>query len=195
MGADIVEVRLDLTGVLSLDAARSSLTDIPVPLILTLRSAEEGGEFRGSHAEWWSVLEPLLRFATFVDVEQKFMVYAPRLRERGKIVITSLHTPSMPGPDELLALVTRLRGGGDIPKIAVMPSSKDDILSLLSFTLHAEKPVVVSTMGERFRSVRLMLPLFGSEFFFCHTGTPTSPGQYHIREWKEFSGMVEKGFE
>ncbi|MDD1715823.1 MAG: type I 3-dehydroquinate dehydratase [Methanolinea sp.] len=193
MGADIVEVRLDLTGPVPPEMARRTLTDIPVPLLLTLRSAEEGGEFRGSREDWWALLEPLLPFFTFVDVEQQFAVHAPCLREAGKIVVSSLHTPSMPSRDELRASIVRLRNYGDIPKIAVKPSGKDDALALLSFTLHEEKPVVVSIMGAQFRFVRLMLPLFGSEFFFCHAGTSTSPGQYHIREWKEFIRMVEGG--
>ncbi len=190
-GADIVELRLDLTGPIPLDLARGAMSDIPVPLMLTLRSAGEGGEFRGGVEDWWNRLEPLLPFASFVDVEQRFKVHAPCIREAGKTVVSSLHMPSMPGPEEFQALITKLRTFGDIPKIAVMPSTKDDVLDLLSFTLHAEKPVVVSIMGARFRFVRLVLPLFGSEFFFCHAGTPTSPGQFHIREWKEFEEIVQ----
>ncbi|OPX66136.1 MAG: 3-dehydroquinate dehydratase [Methanoregulaceae archaeon PtaB.Bin056] len=189
-GAEIIEVRLDLCGQIPEQHAKEVFSDIPVPLIFTLRSAGEGGLFQGGPGEWWEILQPYLSYATFIDVEERFASFAPRLKEIGKTVISSYHTPSMPDPPALAVREERLRSFGDIPKIVVGPRSEDDVLALLSFTRQARKPVITSTMGTGFRYARLLLPLFGSYLIFCHCGTAASPGQYHVREWKEFCRLV-----
>lgn len=189
-GADVIEVRLDLTGHIPGHFASETFSGLPLPLIFTLRSAEEGGLFAGGADEWWEIIRPFLPFATYVDVESRFACHAPRLKAAGKTVIASHHTPSMPDPGTLAELESRLRSYGDIPKIVVSPASESDILSLLSFTLNAGKPVITSIMGTGFRYARLMLPLFGSYLIFCHCGQAASPGQYHLEEWKEFCTLL-----
>lgn len=183
--ADLLEIRLDLTGPISSEEAKTMFHDIPVPLILTVRSSSEGGMFRGSPKEWWDLLQPLLPHATYIDVEREFRDFAPVLRERGKKVIASYHTGSMPDGGALEAIREELSSYGDIPKIVVSPGSGDDVLTLLSFTLHAGKPIITSTMGARFSFARLMLPFFGSSFLFCHAGRPVAEGQVHILRARE----------
>ncbi|OQC67187.1 MAG: 3-dehydroquinate dehydratase [Euryarchaeota archaeon ADurb.Bin009] len=46
-------------------------------------------------------------------------------------------------------------------------------------------------MGAGFRYARAVLPLFGSEFVFCHAGTPTAEGQYHIREMRQLADLLK----
>ena len=38
-------------------------------------------------------------------------------------------------------------------------------------------------MGASFRYARAVLPLFGSEFVYRHTGVPTAEGQYSVEEF------------
>lgn len=189
-GADIIEIRLDLTGNILEETARASFSDSPVPLIFTIRSVREGGLFSGGLQEWWDTLLPCIPYATYVDIEEAFAPLAPRLKEGGVSILSSVHTNSMPDTRELTELDTRLRSFGDIPKIVVAPGSADDVLSFLSFTHHAEKPIVTSIMGMEFRYARLLLPLFGSNLIYCHCGTAASPGQYHVKEWREFCHLV-----
>ena len=190
-GADIIEVRLDLTGRIPEQYAQEVFSDIPVPLIFTLRSADEGGSFQGGAGEWWEILQPYLSYATYIDIEERFASFAPLLKGMGKTLISSYHTPSMLDPHALAVRESRLRSFGDIPKIVVGPRTEDDVLALLSFTRQARKPVITSIMGTGFRYARLLLPLFGSYLIFCHCGTAASPGQYHVREWKEFCRLVK----
>ena len=189
-GTDIIEIRLDLTGNILEQTAHEVFSELPVPLIFTLRSTAEGGSFAGSPGKWWENLRPFLPYATYIDVEERFAQFAPRISEMGKTVISSLHTGTMPDPHALVSLETKLRSFGDIPKIVVAPRSEEDVLALLSFTHRAEKPIITSIMGTGFRYARLLLPLFGSYLVFCHCGTAASPGQYHIREWREFCRLV-----
>lgn len=190
-GADIIEIRLDLTGNISEETAGASFSDIPVPLMFTIRSVREGGLFSGGMQEWWDTLLPCIPFATYIDIEKAFAPLAPRLKEKGVSILSSVHTHSMPGTRELAELEAGLRSFGDIPKIVVAPGSTDDVLTLLSFTCHAEQPIVTSIMGAEFRYARLLLPLFGSHMIYCHCGTAASPGQYHVREWREFCHLVK----
>ncbi|KQC08867.1 MAG: hypothetical protein APR55_11005, partial [Methanolinea sp. SDB] len=154
------------------------------PVLLTLRSADEGGQFGGDADEWWETMEPLLPVAAMVDIEQPFAPYAPRVREMGKTVVASFHTSQMPGPRELEAIGNALRTYGHIPKIVPKPRDTRDLISLLSFTEHSPKPVITSVMGEEFRFARIITAFFGSEIIFSYVGTPASPGQYHVLEAK-----------
>ncbi|HQE85334.1 MAG TPA: type I 3-dehydroquinate dehydratase [Methanolinea sp.] len=188
-GADVIEVRLDLTGSVSPEEANATFRDLTVPLIFTVRSAAEGGMFAGGPEEWWDMVRPCLPYATFIDVERSFRSFAPVLRREKKTIIASFHTPSMPDPGSLEALRRDLAGYGDIPKIVVGPRSEEDVLSLLSFTLHAEKPIITSIMGSRFSFIRLMLPFFGSSFIYCHAGSPAAEGQIHLSRAREIMGL------
>jgi 3-dehydroquinate dehydratase-1 len=153
-----------------------------IPLIITLRSKQEGGLFTGTASEWFREIEPLLPFASYVDIEQRYSSFAPAIKNTGPKIVASYHASHMPSQSELVLINKNLRKYGDIPKIVVGPVSHDDVLILLSFTLHAEKPIITSIMGDNFRNIRPILPIFGSEWIFGHMGDPTSAGQYHINE-------------
>ncbi|HUU74935.1 MAG TPA: type I 3-dehydroquinate dehydratase [Methanoregulaceae archaeon] len=181
-GADLIEIRLDRMSETSDDALRHSLSRINLPVLLTLRSDKEGGEFSGDASGWWDRIEPLIPVADMVDVEQSFMVHAPRIREMEKTVIASFHTLSMPGTGELQDIRNTLAGFGDIPKIVPRPMDYDDVLTLAAFTHHSPKPVITSIMGEKFRFARIMLALFGSSVLFSYVGSPASAGQFHLKE-------------
>ena len=45
-------------------------------------------------------------------------------------------------------------------------------------------------MGAEFRYARRSC-LFGSEFMFCHAGTPTAEGQYHIQEARQIADLLK----
>jgi 3-dehydroquinate dehydratase I len=188
---DLIELRLDLMpGDRRAIAARwHEATDIP--LVITLRSRAEGGQFSGTAGEWWEIVNPLVPFASFVDIEQEFSPFAPEVKKQGCTVVGSFHTMSMPSPSGLEDLGRALRTYGDIPKIVVSPGNYDQVLELLAFTSHTEKPVITSIMGERFRHIRAVLPLFGSSWVFGHAGAPTSVGQYSVDELKSLFAILK----
>jgi len=83
----------------------------------------------------------------------------------------------------LFVLEQELRSYGEIPKIVVTPGNEDDLIDLIAFTHAAKKPICTGVMGVAFRYARAILPLFGSEFVYCHTGVPTAVGQYSVEEF------------
>ncbi|HDQ08385.1 MAG TPA: type I 3-dehydroquinate dehydratase [Methanoculleus sp.] len=182
-GADLIELRIDLFDISPEDIAAVK-TPLP-PLIVTLRSREEGGRFDGTPEEWLAAMSHWCGTAAWIDVERKFSNYSRNLTKLGSCgIISSAHLPDTPGPEGLAALEAELRDYGDVPKIIVTPHSHHDVLCLLAFTLDAPKPVCTGAMGDGFRYARAVAPLVGSEFVYCHFGTPTAPGQYHIDTMK-----------
>ncbi|EJG08273.1 3-dehydroquinate dehydratase [Methanofollis liminatans DSM 4140] len=190
LGADLIELRLDLMDE-DLSAAMAGCSKAcAAPLIATLRSREEGGAFTGDPDRWFSIVQPFLDLVDYVDVERRFRRFAPLIRYQHTQVIASAHINYMPPPDDLKAIERDLRSFGDIPKIAVTPSSTHDLLDLLAFTLDADKPLITSVQGAEFRYARTFLPFFGSEMVYCHIGTPTAKGQYDIRELQQLKELL-----
>jgi len=189
-GADLIELRLDLYEGDLAEHTRRCREQVTLPIIATLRSAPEGGQYFGNAEEWMDRLSPLAPLVDYIDIEQRFSVHAPALRAVGKQVIASCHEGKMLSLTELFHLERDLRAFGDIPKIIVTPQSEDDLIDLISFTCAAKKPICTGVMGSHLRHARAILPLFGSEFVYCHTGNPTAEGQYSVEEFVQLRKLL-----
>lgn len=72
--------------------------------------------------------------------------------------------------------------GADIPKIAVMPQSKKDVLTLLAATeemstQYADRPIITMSMSGTGVISRLCGEVFGSAATFGMVGQGSAPGQ------------------
>ena len=117
-GADIVELRVDLMG--SAETAERYLREVsrsdhapPAPLILTVRSAEEGGGWTGNEAERSALIERLARHApAYVDTELAAWERSEALRNRfahqGRLIVS--HHDLKRTPDNLDGILGRLAG-------------------------------------------------------------------------------------
>ncbi|MDD1705407.1 MAG: type I 3-dehydroquinate dehydratase [Methanoregulaceae archaeon] len=180
-GADVVELRLDLfPRSLSMDQT-ALIRRCTLPLIVTVRSRQEGGNFRGAPDDWWALVSPWLPDAALVDVEQDFSMLTPLILDEGPDIIASFHSGRMLLGGELGAIASRLRAYG-IPKVVVRPENPIDVLTLCWFTQRTEKPIITSIIGSKYRYARVMLPLFGSAMAFSYAGEPTAEGQFPVRE-------------
>ena len=187
---DLIELRVDLMKGDYRTVAAHWHEKTGIPLVITLRSSAEGGKFSGTAEQWWEIISPLLPFASYVDIEQRFSSFAAEVKKQGCIVVGSYHANSMPSLSGLREIEKNLRRYSDIPKIVVAPGTCDQALDLLAFTCNAEQPVITSIMGERFRHIRAVLPLFGSSWTFGHMGEQTSPGQYSVQELKTLFSIL-----
>jgi 3-dehydroquinate dehydratase-1 len=191
LGADAIELRVDLyDGDLPAIVRKAKEEAAGLPVIVTLRSGHEGGQFFGDADAWIGRVRPLLPFADYVDIEQPFACHAAEVRASGAKIIASHHAPQMVPLYILFVMERELRAYGDIPKIVVTPQGDEDVLELLSFTQAAHKPICTGVMGDRFRHARAMLPLFGSEFVYCSVGAPTAAGQYSVQEFVELRKIL-----
>jgi 3-dehydroquinate dehydratase-1 len=189
-GADVIELRIDLYEGNLVTIVKKAKA-VGLPLILTLRSAQEGGQFFGSPEEWMRKIEPLLEYADYVDVERQFAGHVPVIRDANKKIIASHHAGQMVPLYILFVMERELRTYGDIPKIVITPQTEADVLELLTFTQAARTPICTGVMGSQFRYARAVLPLFGSEFVYCHMGTPTAAGQYSVEEFVQLRKILD----
>ena len=80
--------------------------------------------------------------------------------------------------------------GADIPKIAVMPQNKKDVLTLLAATEemvnnYADRPIITMSMAATGVISRVCGEVFGSALTFGAVGKASAPGQMGAGELKE----------
>ena len=88
--------------------------------------------------------------------------------------------------------------GADIPKIAVMPQSRRDVLTLLAATeemtsTYADRPIVTMSMSGTGVLSRLCGEVFGSAMTFGAAGKASAPGQMEVEDLKTVLGLIHKG--
>ncbi len=140
---------------------------------------------------WYEKIQPVVPLVEYIDIEQRFASYAPRVREAGKMIIASHHSAGMISLHDLFMLERELRTYGDMVKIIVTPGDEEDIIDLISFTHTIQNPVCTGVMGTQFRYARAILPLFGSHLVYCNTGTPTAAGQYSVEEFVRLMALLK----
>ena len=127
--------------------------------------------------------------ATAASVLEKVIKTA---HECGVKVIASNHDfRKTPPKAELISRMRKMQElGADISKIAVMPQSTEDVLTLLSATeemrrCYADRPVITMSMAATGVISRVCGEVFGSALTFGAVGKASAPGQMGAGELKE----------
>ena len=184
---DVVEWRVDwFEGVFDfakVEEVLKELRDIlgDKPLLMTFRTSKEGGEKAIADADYidLNVKAANTGYVDFVDVEiftgdDVVSTIIEKVHAAGVKVIASNHdfhkTPAMQDM------------GADIPKIAVMPQNKKDVLTLLAATEemandYADRPIITMSMAGTGVISRLCGEVFGSSMTFGAVGKASAPGQ------------------
>ena len=197
VNADIAEWRIDWCEYVSDSERRDALSEKirenlkGKPLLMTFRSAKEGGEREIAPQDYEALLEDVIdkRSADLIDIElSQGTACAKRLaakaHEAGITVIMSKHdfekTPKTP---ELIASMEQMLAcGTDVCKIAVMPQSYADVAELLCATgtmkeKHPDALLITMSMGQKGCVSRLCGGCFGSVMSFGTIGKASAPGQ------------------
>lgn len=197
--ADLVEIRLDLLDNDNSVDLTPFLTEIKSkldqPIIATSRHQSEGGEFHESEGLRLSQLWEAIEVADAVDIELGAEIRDSIMKaaEREDIpVILSYHNFWKTPPKEfLLELVdTMFEDGGDIAKIAVMPETLRDVLTVYEVLLECPGPTCAIAMGQVGRHSRVIAPLYGSVLTYASVGTNTAPGQIPLRDMRRTLDML-----
>ena len=210
--ADLVEWRADWYEDVSAfseviktaDMLRSILGE--TPLLFTFRSAREGGEKELSLESYAALLESVAKtgFVDLIDVEvfsgdDAVKNIIQTAHAHGVKVIASNHDfEGTPAREELVARLCKMQDlGADILKIAVMPQTRSDVLTLLSVTeemssRHTSRPVITMSMGRTGALSRLCGEVFGSAVTFASFGKVSAPGQIAIEDLKAGLRLLHK---
>ena len=103
-----------------------------------------------------------------------------------KVIASNHDFYKTPSKEDILQRLCKMQDmGADIPKIAVMPQSKKDVLTLLSATeemtrCHATSPIITMSMADTGVLSRLCGEVFGSSMTFAAVGKISAPGQMNV---------------
>jgi 3-dehydroquinate dehydratase-1 len=207
-GAQALELRADLladpTQVgAALDAVRAALEAVPGtcrPLLLTYRSATEGGKGAGHGQGYEDYLASLLQLrppVAAVDIEMACPASKALVAEAkagGYDVVGSCHdftaTPSRAQIAEKLVQITA--AGADITKVAYMPRNAQDVAALRHAAhdfadAYPHQPLIAISMGQLGAPSRTDLANCLT-FATIADGAASAPGQAtiaHVRAWLE----------
>lgn len=163
-------------------------------LLVTFRTKTEGGEQALSHPEYLAFLSLILDTdcADLLDIEfftagADLPLLVEQAHTAGVPVVCSSHDfAKTPPRAELVARMVQMQqAGADLPKMAVMPQSRTDVLELLAATAemaehHPETPVITMSMGALGAVSRLAGEAFGSAMTFANPGQASAPGQVSL---------------
>lgn len=200
---DFFEKALDTDKVLDiLDPLILALDGLP--LLFTFRTAGEGGNAQISIEEYTelNIKAAQTGFVDLVDIEVYFdemnmKNLIDRIQSNNVKIIGSNHnfskTPSKDDMVQRLCYMQQL--GADICKIAVMPQSKADLLTLLDATLtineqYPKTPVITMSMSDIGLLSRLSGEIFGSAITFGTIDKASAPGQIPVAQLKEVLDII-----
>lgn len=167
-----------------------------IPLLLTFRTKKEGGEKAIDTKDYkeLNLRAAKTGYVDFIDVE--IFTGDDVVREiidgahaAGVRVIASNHDFfKTPAKSDIIYRLRKMQDmGADIPKIAVMPQSKRDVLTLLCATEemvtdYADRPIITMSMAGTGVISRLCGEVFGSSMTFGAAKKASAPGQMGVND-------------
>ncbi len=200
--ADLIEWRADyFRKCTNKDALKSLLGKLNDriegrPLLMTLRTSEEGGCISISDEEYIETYKAAMStgFVDMIDVQymKKAGIRDALLTsaaEYGVKVIFSYHDFSKTPDDDFMTetLIGMQSAGADIAKIAFMPQNPSDVLRLMSVTEKVSSidgmiPIITISMSAMGIISRISGETFGSAVTFATAGESSAPGQLDADE-------------
>ena len=207
---DVVEWRADwFEGVFDFTQVEAVLKELRrvlgnTPVLFTFRTANEGGEKAIEPAAYAELNKRAAAtgLIDLVDVEaftgdEVVRDIIESAHESGVVVVASNHDfEKTPEKDEIVRRLRKMQElDADIPKIAVMPQSRKDVLTLLSATEemaseYADRPIITMSMSATGLISRLCGECFGSALTFGAVGKASAPGQMNASDLSEILNLI-----
>lgn len=210
--ADVVEWRVDwyedIFDFTKTEATMQALREVlgEMPILFTFRTSKEGGE-KAIETEAYVELNQNAAKTGLVDLvdveaftgDDVVKAVVEIAHENGVKVIASNHDfHKTPAKEEIVSRLRKMQElGADIPKIAVMPQNKKDVLTLLAATEemvseYADRPIITMSMSGTGVISRLCGEVFGSALTFGAVGKVSAPGQMGIEDLTTVLGLLHK---
>lgn len=168
------------------------------PILMTFRTSKEGGE-KAIEPEAYADLNLKAARSGYVDLIDVELFTGDDIvrkiidgaHEAGVKVIASNHNFTMtPAKSDIIYRLRKMQDmGADIPKIAVMPQNRKDVLTLLEATEemadnYADRPLITMSMAGTGVISRLCGEVFGSAMTFGAASKASAPGQMNVNDLK-----------
>lgn len=199
---DVVEWRVDwFEGVFDFFQVKDVLKELRevlgnIPLLMTFRTSKEGGE-KAIQPETYAELNLKAAetgYVDFVDVEiftgddiVKRIIDGAHASDV-KVIASNHDFFKTPEKSDIIYRLRKMQDmGADIPKIAVMPQTKKDVLTLLAATEemttnYADRPIITMSMAGTGVISRLCGEVFGSCMTFGAAKKASAPGQMGVND-------------
>lgn len=208
---DIMEWRIDYyeAGIKDnekLIATAKALRDVvgELPILVTFRTKNEGGVLELGEDEYLNLVATVVsnRLGDAVDIElfhdeERVKDLVKQAHNYNVVVIMSNHDfEKVPAKDVIEFRLKKMADlGADVPKLACMPHSADDVLTLLSATNDAHKalanPIITMAMADLGKVSRIAGQVFGSCLSFGAVGKTSAPGQLSIEDLRNAENYLE----
>ena len=203
--ADVVEWRIDwFENVFEFDKLADVLKDLrevlgDMPILMTFRTSKEGGE-KAIEDEVYADINIKAAQTGLVDMVDVEVFTGDEIVKKiiegahaaGVKVVASNHDfGKTPDKDDIVGRLRKMQElDADIPKIAVMPNSKKDVLTLLAATEemateYADRPIITMSMAGTGVISRLAGEVFGSALTFGAAAKASAPGQMGVNDLKD----------
>ncbi len=203
--ADIVEWRADwYRDVFSFEAMRSVLKTLreilqEKPILFAFRTAKEGGERAIDDDTYIALNKAVIESGEIdlLDVElfsrdkvvKEIIEYAHQ--NYVKVIASNHDFEKTPSKEEIILRLQKMQEmGADILKIAVMPQSKKDVITLLAATEEIARnderqPIVTMSMSGMGAVSRIAGETFGSAITFGSAKKASAPGQIPVENLRK----------
>lgn len=199
---DVVEWRVDwFEGVEDFNQVEDVLKELrevlkDIPVLMTFRTSKEGGERAISDEDYKALninaaksgLVDLVDVEIFTGDEVVKEIIDGAHAAGVKVVASNHDFHKTPAKSDIVYRLRKMQDmGADIPKIAVMPTNKKDVLTLLAATEEmandfADRPIITMSMGPMGVISRLSGEVFGSSMTFGAAKKASAPGQMGVAE-------------
>ncbi|SDB04465.1 3-dehydroquinate dehydratase [Pseudobutyrivibrio sp. YE44] len=167
-----------------------------VPILFTFRTAIEGGEEEITKEDYYKLNYGIIisGLVDMIDVElfmgdELVTATIEEAHAHGiKVVVSNHDFERTPAKKEIVNRLQRMQSlGADLPKIAVMPVDKTDVLTLLAATeemasTYSSTPIITMAMGRNGVISRICGEFFGSAVTFGSASHASAPGQIPANE-------------
>ena len=195
---DVIELRIDFyqeirnsSSLKSVLQKLRSMTDLPI--LLTYRSSREGGQMQLSDEEYQTFVKQACesQCIDLIDIELMsgnalvFQLVEIAHQNDIKVVMSNHDFDKTPCFSDMMNRLEQMEIlGADICKLAVMPITYKDVITLLNMTLEMshklERPIVTMAMGKIGVISRITGELTGSSMTFASAGKISAPGQMNV---------------
>ncbi|MEK5381923.1 type I 3-dehydroquinate dehydratase [Niallia sp. FSL W8-0635] len=177
-----------------------------IPLLFTFRTANEGGERQIEKEAYFQLnnrmvetgLIDLLDLELFMEEAAIVETIKQAHGQEIKVILSNHDFEKTPSKAEIISRLQKAEQlGADIPKIAVMPQSVKDVLTLLDATatmkeMDGNLPIVTMSMGGKGTLSRMAGEIFGSAITFAAAKKASAPGQIPIEELRYILNSLHK---
>ena len=177
-----------------------------LPLLFTFRTKKEGGEKEIDEKNYRTLnqLAAESGLADWIDVEvfsgDEVVNDLVRTAHENEVkVIGSNHDfEKTPSKEEIIRRLQKMQElDVDLPKIAVMPRKKEDVLTLLAATeemnrKYADRPIITMSMAGDGVISRVCGEVFGSALTFGAAGQASAPGQIGVKELRQILTILHE---